>query len=101
MIYFSYINCFQKPKRIIKKNGQPPVKRPKVQKDLDEEITSEEDEYVKGKQENFEEYETAEDLETAQEKKVRLARQYIKELEEQSKFQGAFAVDMLTDFYIS
>ncbi|XP_037790416.1 U3 small nucleolar RNA-interacting protein 2-like isoform X2 [Penaeus monodon] len=73
----------KKPKKIIKKNGQPPVKRPKVQRDLDEEITSEEDEYIKGKQEKFEEYETAEDLETPQEKKVRLARQYIKELEEQ------------------
>lgn len=100
-MYFCFINLFQKPKKIIKKNGQPPVKRPKVQRDLDEEITSEEDEYIKGKQEKFEEYETAEDLETPQEKKVRLARQYIKELEEQSKFQGAFAVKMLNDVDIS
>ncbi|XP_042865784.1 U3 small nucleolar RNA-interacting protein 2-like isoform X2 [Penaeus japonicus] len=75
----------KKPKRGIKRNAQPPTKRPpKERPNMDEEITSdEEDEYIRGKPEKFEEYETDEDLETPQEKKVRLARQYIKELEEQ------------------
>lgn len=90
--YLELCYHFQKPKRGIKRNAQPPTKRPpKERPNMDEEITSdEEDEYIRGKPEKFEEYETAEDLETPQEKKVRLARQYIKELEEQSTFQVTF-----------
>ncbi|KAG7163468.1 U3 small nucleolar RNA-interacting protein 2-like [Homarus americanus] len=60
------------------------AKKAKYTPDLDEEITSDEDEqYIKGRQVQGEEKEDEEDEETPQEKKVRLARQYLKELQDQ------------------
>lgn len=54
--------------------------------DLDEEITSDEDDqYIKGKHIPEEDRES-EDEETAQEKKVRLAHEYLKELQERSEY---------------
>ncbi|KAK4323667.1 hypothetical protein Pmani_005640 [Petrolisthes manimaculis] len=65
-----------------KPNGQL-EKRPKLAPDLDEEITSEEEEeYIKGK-EVHEEKEDESEEETAQEIKVRLAHQYIEQLKDQ------------------
>jgi len=59
-------------------------KKPRKDEDLDDEITSEEDEeYLKGKNKEIETVEEEDDDETAQEKKVRLAKQYLKELQEQ------------------
>lgn len=65
------------------------AKKGKFIPDLDEEITSEEEEEYKNKKVNEEEEEDFED-ETAQEKKVRLARQYLKQLQEQSKCPCVF-----------
>lgn len=76
---------FNKHKKTFKggrRTNEPLAKKGKFTRDLDEEITSEEDEqHLKGKPIN-EEVE-AEAEETAQEKKVRLARQYLEELEAQ------------------
>lgn len=64
-------------------DGVPPAKKGKFATEDDEEITSDEGEqYIKEKQVNEEE-KAEEEEETAQEKKVRLARQYLKELKEQ------------------
>ncbi|XP_045618040.1 U3 small nucleolar RNA-interacting protein 2 [Procambarus clarkii] len=75
-----------KHKKILKRPRKGDVsqaKKAKFTPDLDEEITSEEDEhYIKGKLINEDEEEEEEE-ETAQEKKVRLARQYLKELQDQ------------------
>lgn len=72
-------------KRKAETNNHQSEKKRKFIPDLDEEITSEEEEDYKNKKTNEEEEEEFED-ETAQEKKVRLARQYLKELQEQSKY---------------
>lgn len=69
-------------KRKTDTKSQQLEKRGKFAPDLDEEITSEEEEeYAKNKKVVEEEEELEE--ETAQEKKVRLARQYLKQLQEQ------------------
>ncbi|XP_066985931.1 U3 small nucleolar RNA-interacting protein 2-like [Macrobrachium rosenbergii] len=68
-------------KRGLKNKQVLPVKKSKFDSGLDEEITSdEEEEYLKGKVNDIAEEKEAEDVETAQEKKVRLAREYIQEL---------------------
>ncbi|KAK7079026.1 pre-rRNA processing protein [Halocaridina rubra] len=81
-----------KPKRPskhhLKSKDGPLKKKSKLEAGLEEEITSEEDEeienYVKGKNNNEREgKDIEENVETAQEKKVRLAREYIQELREQ------------------
>ncbi|XP_068220490.1 U3 small nucleolar RNA-interacting protein 2-like [Palaemon carinicauda] len=73
-------------KRGLKNKQALPTKKSKLDSGLDEEITSEEDEeYLKGKVNDAAEEKGVEDLETAQEKKVRLARQYIQELRQQKE----------------
>lgn len=77
------------------KNKQPSLaKKSKFDSGLDEEITSEEDdeEFIRGKN-NIEEEKESEDEETAQEKKVRLARQYIQELREQNENEDDEGLD--------
>lgn len=71
-------------KRKAETKSQQLEKRGKFVPNLDEEITSEEEEEYKNRKENDVEEELEE--ETAQEKKVRLARQYLKQLQEQSKY---------------
>ncbi|XP_050716461.1 U3 small nucleolar RNA-interacting protein 2-like [Eriocheir sinensis] len=68
-------------KRKAETNNHQSEKKRKFIPDLDEEITSEEEDDYKNKK-LIDEEEELED-ETAQEKKVRLARQYLKELQEQ------------------
>jgi len=69
------------------------AKKQRKENDLDEEITSEEDEeYLKGKHLD-EPVEEEDEEETAQEKKVRLAKQYLKELQEQKAGEDDSGVD--------
>lgn len=68
-------------KRKAETKSQQLEKRGKFVPNLDEEITSEEEEEYKNRKENDVEEELEE--ETAQEKKVRLAHQYLKQLQEQ------------------